>query len=338
MNEYENKIELINYLNVLWKRKWFILIPTFLFTVSTAVISILLPSKPPKLQVDAIFEPSKLITRNRGQIQETPTVSGERMAEIINLAEYHSPVAKELSIETEDLPELKAENLKPSNRVRISTKEKDVEKAKLILQTFLKFIKRDLDNLADHERKWVVSQIKPKEIEKSIIEGEIKANKNKLDIIEQRKPEIEKEMTEVRKIIEELGKRKRLVLERKNKSEFESLAILLYSNEILQSTMNHNMLNELLDNKKIEEKIIKLEVRDKERLLDQIENELNDMNIRKEGITYTKITKEPTSSISPVSPKKLTNVLIAGILALLIFGMLAFFLEYIEKQKSKLKT
>ena len=166
---------------------------------------------------------------------------------------------------------------------------------------------------------------------------QIKANKNKLDIIEQRKQEIEKEMTEVRNNIQELGKRKRLVLEKKNKSEFESLAMLLYSNEILQSTMNHNILNELLNNKRIEEKSIKLEVRDKERLIDQIEIELNEMNIRKEGITYAQITKEPTSSISPVSPKKLTNVLIAGILGLLIFGMLAFFLEYLEKQKAKSK-
>ena len=132
-------------------------------------------------------------------------------------------------------------------------------------------------------------------------------------------------MTEVRKKIEELGKRKRLALEKKNKSEFESLVILLYSNEILQSTMNHNMLNDLLDNKKTEEKNIKLEVRDKERLIDQIENELNEMNIRKEGITYAQITKEPTSSISSVSPKKLTNVLIAGLLGLLIFSMFSFF-------------
>jgi len=114
--------------------------------------------------------------------------------------------------------------------------------------------------------------------------------------------------------------------------------MLHYSNEIHQSSINYIVLNESLGNKKIEEEIINLGIEDNERLINQIEKEINSL---KEGILnthYAQITKEPTSSISPVYPKKLTNVLIAGILGLLIFGMLAFFLEYIEKQKSKLKT
>jgi len=54
-------------------------------------------------------------------------------------------------------------------------------------------------------------------------------------------------------------------------------------------------------------------------------------------IDYTQFIKEPTSSLYPVSPKKKRNVMIAGILGLMIFTMLAFFLEYIEKQKAKIK-
>ncbi len=113
--------------------------------------------------------------------------------------------------------------------------------------------------------------------------------------------------------------------------------MLHFSNEIQQSLMNYNILNESLDNKKIEEQIIYFEIEDKVRLIKKIEYEINDLHERIQGIHYAQITKEPTSSISPVYPKKLTNVLIAGILGPLIFGMLAFFLEYIEKQKSKSK-
>ncbi len=61
MNKHEDKIELMNYLNVLWKRKWLIMIATFLFTAATAVVSLLIP---PKWEVDVIFEPSKSIVIN----------------------------------------------------------------------------------------------------------------------------------------------------------------------------------------------------------------------------------------------------------------------------------
>ena len=55
---------------------------------------------------------------------------------------------------------------------------------------------------------------------------------------------------------------------------------------------------------------------------------------KKARIDYTQLIKEPTSSLYPVSPNKRMNVLIAGILGIIIFTMLALFLEYLEKQKT----
>jgi len=80
-----------------------------------------------------------------------------------------------------------------------------------------------------------------------------------------------------------------------------------------------------------------LEIRNKEIKIDRIENEINDLNERKKNIYYVQITKEPTPSASPVSPKKLFNILIAVPLGFLIFTMLAFFFEYLEKQNLKAK-
>ena len=58
------------------------------------------------------------------------------------------------------------------------------------------------------------------------------------------------------------------------------------------------------------------------------------LNERKGRVDYTQLIKEPTSSLYPVSPKKKLNVLIAGILGLMAFTMLVFFLESIEKQRA----
>jgi len=65
------------------------------------------------------------------------------------------------------------------------------------------------------------------------------------------------------------------------------------------------------------------------------ETEITLLEDKKARIDYTQLIKEPTSSLYPVSPRKKHNVLIAGILGLMIFTMLAFFLEYLEKQKTK---
>ncbi len=171
-----------------------------------------------------------------------------------------------------------------------------------------------------------------------MLEEEIQEAKKRFNYIKQRKKEIEKEIIDVRKRIEEMEKERHFILNKKNRSEADNLSIFLYSNEIHQALIHQSIQRGLLDNNKMEEEKINFEIKDKKIKIQQIEIEINDLNEGKKNIYYAQITKEPTSSISPVSPKKLTNALIAGILGLLTFGMLAFFLEYIEKQKFKLKT
>jgi len=333
MNEYESKIELMNYLNVFWKRKWFIIISTSLIIATSAVISFLMP---PKWEVDAIIVPSKFISQTReGTFRENLFVPSQVIVSLINRATYNNLIATELSLDIKDFPKIKAENLKNTNLVRVSINEKDVKKAKLILISLCNRLKKMLDQYPDIKIKEINSQIKPKETKNLILKEGIKTSKNKFNIINQRKQEIEKEMSEIRKRIEDLEKERRLILKKKNRSESENLAMLLYSNEIQQSSMTHNILNEWLVNKKIEEEIINLETKDKERLIDLIKNEIVDLNATKGRVYYAQLNKEPTSSASPVSPKKLFNVLIAAPLGFIIFTILAFFFEYIEKQKAK---
>jgi len=300
----ENEYGLMDYFNVIWKRKWLIIIPTFVLLVAVGVYSFFLP---PVWEVDALIVPSKVFAQTTGmEFAEFVFVGSKQIAEKINEGSYREIIANELNLDIRSIPELRAENLEDTKLIRISTREKDVEKAKLILSTLLNHLKKELDAES--------------EIEKLIIEEEIKAFKKKLSIVRQRIKEIEKEMSDTRKRIELLKKEQRLSLKKEKRSEFEILRILLYSNET-QQTLKYYELNELLSNKKIEEENIKLEIKAREEKI--------------KGIDFSQIVKKPTSSFSPVAPKKKRNILIAGILGLMIFTLLAFFLEYIEKQKLK---
>lgn len=331
----ENEVELIDYLNVIWKRKWLIIIPTFFLVIVAGVISFLLP---PEWEIDALIQPSKFLVRTEGgQFDEIVVVDPKQLASQINEKSYDHLIAAELNMDIRKFPKLNVENLRDTNLVRVSIKEKDVEKAKLILNSLFNHLKRELNDKVDIETQEIDSRIKSKEIEKLGTEGEIKANKNKLIIIKQRGNDIEKEMNGIKKRIEALEKEQYLSLKKENRSESESLAMLLYSNEIQQSLIYHNTLNELLNGKKIEEEDINLEIENKEEKIKLLENEIENLNKKKGRIDNAQLIKEPTSSLSPVFPKKKLNVLIAGILGLMIFIVLAFFLEYLEKQKSKVK-
>lgn len=335
MNEHENEIELMDYLNILWKRKWLIIIPTFLCVIATAVISFLLP---PKWEIDALIQPSKFSVETRGgQFEEVVAINPKQIVAQINQALFDHLIADELNMDIKKLPKLKAENPKNTNLVLVSLEEKDIKKAKLILHSLFNHLKRELDEKVDMEKKWIDYQLKSNEIEKLSIEEEIKAYKNKLNIVKQRKHEIEREMSDIRNKIRILDKERLPSLKEEKIRESESLAILVYSTASLQSLIYHNTLNELLSSKKNEEESINFEIEDKKKEIEQLENEIDNLNEKKGRIDYARLIKEPTSSTSPVSPKKKFNVLTAGILGLMIFTLLAFFLEYIKQHKAKRK-
>lgn len=320
MNGYENETELMDYLKVIWKRKWFIVIPTFFCIVVALVISLLLP---PKWEVDALIQPSKFLKQTKkGKIKDVLLIDFKQIAGQIDGGFYNNLIASELNMDIRKLPKFKTENLKDTNLVRVSIREKDVEKAKLFLNSLLKHLKEELDEKAKIELQGIKTKLNSDKKENSRIEQEIKAYyKNELNSIRQRKEYIEKEIGILMKRTEKLEKEERLSLKEKKGSEFEYLTTLV---ELLKNTI------------KAEENI-KLELKDKKNTSHKLKKRIHDLDERRKRIYYAQIIKEPNSSLSPASPQKLTNVLIAGILGLLIFGMLAFLLEYIEKQKLKLK-
>ena len=446
MNEYENERELMDYLNVLWKRKWLIIIPTFILVVAVGVYSFFLPRV---WEIDAIIMPSKFFIQTEGgRFEEVFPVDPKQIASQINEATYNNLIAAELNLDIRELPKLKAENLKETKMVRISTRVNDVEKAKPILYSLFTHIKRDLDKKIDIEIKGIDTQvaskenaikqdeisikdhenqialinlqiedkeneiktkgneikkknndlqlkdldIQSKEIEKDRIKKEITSFQNKLKISEERVKSIMAEMKAVKKRIDELDEQQRKALSEK-KEGTDAISLLLYSNEVQQNLRYYNTLEEKLSTEKITQENLYLAIRNKEEELRQIDNQIqqidpqkdtikaeidnimteidmiktsiekvkneiktvkneiekinNTINTQETEITlledkkaridYAQLLKEPTSSLGPVFPKKKRNVMIAGILGLMIFTILAFFLEYIEEQKLKAK-
>ena len=378
--------------------------------------------QPKTWEIDAIIVPSKFLTQTeQGTFVEVVVVDPKQIASQINEATYNILIAAELNLDIREFPKLEATNIRDTKLVRISTRENDVERAKLVLYSLFSHLKRDLDKIIDVEIKDIDTQISLKknsikqneisikdlnnqialknlqikdreneiktkeleiqsrEIEKDRIKKEITSFQNKLKISEDRVKSIIDEMKSVKKRIDELEEQLRKALAEK-KQEGEAISLLLYSNEVQQNLRYYNTLDEKLSNEKITQENLNLAIRDKEEQLRQIDNQIEQINTQKETIKtgiekikneiktvkngiekfkntintqgteitlledkkaridYAQLIKEPTSSLYPVAPKKKRNVMIAGILGLMMFTILAFFLDYLKKQTIKSKA
>jgi len=373
-NFIENEIELMDYLNIIWKRKWLISIPTFALMIIAGIISFLLPQK---WNVNAIIVPSKfLIQTEQGEFREVVVVDPRQVAGQINEETYNYLIASELNLDMRKFPKLKAENVRDTKLVQVSLKDNDVERAKKILISLFNYLKTDLDKKIIVEIKGIdsqialnenliklkelgikdkLSEIKLGQIEKNKTREEMQSAERKLKISEDRVKSIIDEMKAVKERIDGLEEQQKKALAEKIQG-IDAISLLLYSNTVQENLRYYNTLDEKLSDEKITQENLNLFVKEKneeikkldmeiEKLnneIDKINNEIENiknqislLNERKGRIDYTQIIKEPTPSVKPVSPKKKQNVLIAGVLGLMIFGMLAFFLEYIQKQKSK---
>jgi capsular polysaccharide biosynthesis protein len=329
----ENEVELIDYLNILWKRKWLIIIGTLLCMVLTAIVSLVLK---PVYEVDAIIQPGKFIVENlAGNFEEVVVEVPQQIADKVKHKSYDVLIAAQLNIHEQELPDLKAENIRETLLTRIWLEEKDIQLGKQILQTLVDLVKKDIDSKIEIEFNNIDAEIKAFEIDQERRIKEIEILKNKLKIIDQRKKDITSEMKSVKIKIAELEKEQMAVLKKENRSDVESLGLLLFSNEIQQRMRDYDLLNEKLKNERLDEENVHSERQKEEAAISQMNNSIANLRERKGRIDKTKVVKEPTSSINPVFPKKKINVLIAAVVGFALFTFLAFFINYIDSKKKK---
>ena len=303
----EKEIEFLDFINIIWKRKWLIILPTLFLVIAAAIISFLLPQI---WEVDAIIVPSQILVELLDySFEEFLFDELQQITKQINEGAFNKLIANELNIDPASLSKIKAENFEDTNLIHIAVRDKEVEKAKLTLLSLFKHLKKELDSKA--------------ETEKTTTEEEIKSFQKNINAVKQRIEQINAEREEIRKRIASLENEKRLILKKNVRSDADNLSLLLYSSEIQENMRDYGALNFPLDEIRIEEQELNADLEERLRKIKRIK--------------FTQFSKEPTSSLSPVSPNKKLNVLVTCFFCLILFTILAFFLESLEKQKSKIK-
>jgi len=324
----EKELELIDYLNVIWKRKWLIIIGTICCMVVAGIVSFIIK---PVYEIDAIIQPGKFLVQNQGgNLEEVVVEDPLQIADKVKRKSYDALIAAEMSIDLKKMPEIKAENIKDTLLTKIWVRNHEVERSKEILNSLILFLKGEMDRKIEIEINNVDTEIKENEIEKQRRENEIEILKKKLKIIDQRKKDIQTEMKSVSNKISKLEEEQLKNLQKENRTEVESLGMLLYSNEIQQSLRYNDQLNEKLSTERIKEEDINSDLQSENAAINKSNNTIANLKERKGRIDYTKVIKKPTSSVGSIFPKKKLNILIAGVMSCFVLCFLSFFLEYLS--------
>lgn len=328
----ETEVEFADYLNTIWKKKWIIIIGTIFSMIVAGAISFLIKSI---YEIDVIIQPGKFYVQSQdGKLEQYVVEEPRQIADKVNHKSYDAMIASELKLDKKKFPKILAEDINNTLLVRMWIRDHDVELSQKILHLLVGYLKEDIDKKIDIEINKTDIAIKNAEIAKEKHSKEIEIFKKKLVIIAQRKKDIAKEMESTMTKIKELEREQSAVFKRKNRSEVESLGMLLYSNQIQLSLRYYGELNEKLSRKRIEEEDVKSNIQEEETNISFQNSSILNLKERKGMIDYTKVIKDPTSSIDPIYPRKGLNVLIAGILGLMVFIPVAFFINYIEKRKT----
>jgi len=351
-------IDFMDYVDIAWTHRWRIIIPTFVLAVLAGIVSFLLP----KLwEVDAIIIPSKFLTQTvTGDFKEILVAPPSQIASQISQGSYNSLIAAETNSEIRKFPKIHAENLRNTYLVRTYVRVQDPQKGRQILLALFNHLKSDFDKKIDVEFSNINNLIKQvnnkildldlsiesQKIEKEKKRKDIRADQNKLAISEQRITDIQEEMKSVKTRVSELDELQRKTMSEK-KDGTETLALLLYSNEVQQNIRYMNELENKVSNERVNIEDLTYSIKSKEQQLLQIDNQIEQIQLslnnakneiqlledKKNRIDYSQLVKDPTPSIGPVSPKKILIVLIAGFLGFCLSFGIVLFRDNLEERK-----
>jgi LPS O-antigen subunit length determinant protein (WzzB/FepE family) len=367
---YDDEINLIDYLKVLWKWKWLIIAGTLICAIAAAIISLQMPKI---YEISTVIEPgiAGLKSDNGGfiHIDSVVNISGK-----INEGIYNRRVEKALHLDSlKTSVGFKSAIVKKANVIKITSQwqEGDTDFGVKVTGQLIRFLSDDYRKIVerregDYDRQIIMKQseiskieTQRKDIDKQIelklnsikrAQNDIKVRQATLENARERRGGLLDEIKSVKDNTEKIMQQRDFLL--KNKNPDKDLSLLLYSTTIQQNVVYFNQLtNQIYDmgtaEKKIESEIDRLnkniddiktgierlKLSKTERLqisIHDIKTEINALNLEKGLISNIKVMQEPEVSLHPVKPKKKQIVLLTTVVALFMAVFLAFFIEYIK--------
>jgi capsular polysaccharide biosynthesis protein len=342
---YEDEIELVNYLKVLWKWKYLILVGTLACALVAGIVSFNMTKI---YETNMVIAPGLLkFSENGGRLYidslkniQTMIDSGSFTDRLLASMDktVEGDVPRDLGFEVA-IP-------KDLNALQISYNTADIKQGLQILS--------HLGNLLQKKFRTVVSyyqqEYKMQQDEELSELAQLASNiSNEKASIKNRELEIKdgiKRLVEVEAEIDRIGENTEFLISERNKflsnkmTDDNVLSALLYSNTIQESIAYLNTIRKAASHIKDGMNYAKLSIENRKNNIKDLESQkrliqekIANIELKKNAVQNIQILQVPKSSLSPVKPKKKQNVLLAGMIGLFLTVFLAFFIEYISRHK-----
>lgn len=333
VEQYEDEIELIDILRVIWKWKYFILTGAFACGLVAAIISF---NSPKIYSIDMVLKPGILSIGKQGK--SVYIDSAENVNALIASGTFNGDILNYLSeIKMRDIPkklEFKGTILKNFNTIKVKYETDDIKQGIVILNHLSELLTKEYSKLVQNFKDEYDVKLNLIKHKNDNIEATIQSYKINIKNIEKRNNEL---VVEARLI----KNNSRNLVVKKNKFHsnipkgvdgFQSLfhAYLIQQN----IELSHDTLNEICNYKLKKEtqlqKILSL-INEKESNLNAIEK----LQSEKDNIQNIQILKAPTKNPYPVKPRTERNIIAGLAVGLFLSLFLSLFLEYLVINKKK---
>jgi len=324
--QYEDEINLIDLLRVLWKWKWLIIGGTVICAIIAAVISLQMPRI---YEISTVIEPGIAGVKNDGSfmlIDSVANINGK-----IDGGIYNRKVEKALQLDPlKTKVEFKSAVVKKTSLINISSQweEGNTNLGVKAFRQIMDLISGDYSRIVEQRKGDYDKQIFMKQNDINKLGAQRTSLKETLANIKQRIAKLKKEVLNVKNNTEDLMKQRDILL-KKDKTGVE-MPLLLYSTTVQQNISYFNEINDQIYEFEEKKEAVQWKNKNIEKDINAIEAEITALNASKGLISNIKIIQEPEVSRYPVKPKKKQIVLLAGVVALFMFIFLAFFIEYIK--------
>ena len=334
MNDGKDKladdIELIDYLRIIWKWKYLIMVGTAVCALAVAVIS---SSMPKVYDVETILEPAVAgITENGEKIYiDSPS----NLKAFIEGRSLESEIIQQVQKSNQRKPPIPLQfriNI-PANSglLKISYKTKTVDVGISILNELIESLsKKNIDKINYLKTKYD-KQIQEKKSDIALSQDELHVTKIKIDNIKKRLEELDAEMQKVEINTEIMTNYKDKYA--KNMSEKDTLLAYLHINTIQQNLNLRTAINNQIFDYTSEFDKANSELKRIQKEVNTLLKEIEDLKQKREKIKNIQVVQLLTDNLYPINLGIKRNVMLAVAASFLLMCFLAFFLEYLLKYR-----
>ena len=331
---YDDEIELIDILLVIWKWKYIITAGTLACGLIAAIISFNMAKI---YSIDMILRPGLLSIGPEGK--NVYIDSSQNIKALIESGAFNNNILNYLNeFKMKNIPkklEFKVNIPLNSDTIKIEYETADIEQG-MAVQNFLKeSLLKTYSKLVAFFKNESDMKLSPLQSEINFAKVTILSSKRNAQNIEKRIDELTSEIKLIKNNTTNLIKERNKLLS-ENPKEKNILSALIYTNTIqqnLQLSLNYqNDINMYKERK--ENELYNIEGSENE--IEKKSNEIKNLQFKKNNIQNIQILQPPTNNPYPIKPRILLIVVLALVAGLFLFIFLSLFLEYLSRYKREI--